>query len=1643
MKAKENINEVIERRWEERSNHLEEVRKRMRVSWRNDTTILASYFEACVINWKAYRGPKTENNIARVYGTYKQAVFGDCDVPLTADPMSLQGKKWQEWDRLRDTPKDVAKRRFITYLSEIDPLLIDVMPNEIPPEGFPVDQNRMKICAKCNTSVGCSRPLTDQNKIVLRRQLFEDESLHHIENLREWMINALANQRCIWGVHKPISKAEAKPFSSWFSRDENRGFFPYDSSNIMLMVRDLIHFQYEIAYDMQQNKTEYSVNDINAQVIKVTCLVKYFLELTGEQFVFEVPCTRDSEVCNQRRISDRGENHKHPLELEAPTVDYTPYEEAVILRKKCISLGLPAATGVCTDINKRCDIYRARIEEYYTRLKNAAIAKKNNSLRLRNHLQEKMQVRQLSEDLLRKQILNACVENDCDKLLFLGKRGGSLDVETARGVFPLLCMMLNGATVTYIETLIKYGCNINYCNKFGLTPLILACRTKDVRLIHCLMKHSADEVQSGGSVMLQRCPLHFCCLHNSEEEAKVLLDYVREGGDDELRVIRFLDSPDINGETPLMVAARYRNGLMCKTILNCGANPGTRNLKKQNAAYIARNHGWSELADFLDKKISAGVAKVETLSDIQFEKTQRYASLQAREQIFRFMKCFLNLFQGQATSTLLGNPNFTQKYAEVHGYQGQQNQNNITNRYYYYIVMKNHENSPDIHEEYKKMSEYISNVVDIMRQGNCYPNIESSPNPISFTPLMCAVLIGDLRSMRLLIREGADPNHCNNQGMTALMLAALFNYLEVIVELLHLGARLDLVDNEGYTALAYANSLPLPGILKKSDVNILLNGDNEVAKRMTASELLKIAQNATLIELKGAYEENMRINTQDCVAADYHNMKLLEKNGLSVVEFVEDIHRHVIRSKSIGDKSEEPAVRRNIVERTMSAEDLQDEQEFQDIMASRQLLKEEQEKLDAEREARRCPLCTLQIPCAHFQILATLTAYKEKLKNGQITKNFSPAKINQSAKTKKYFDIKAKNVLKEAGLERDVDRSITFYQYGKKKQVKHALVQDGDLGACVHDEVQAMVESNDLETKSEEIDDTFDDGRDNHIAARLEGDPATDNDIKAAIPNLGLEITNATVTVTKSDENRAYKSLLKDPAHKKKYKSKRRVIRFVIDDIVLPGGVAEGDADIKVVEKYEDALVANMTDVDTAEFQQIVPRVLTPLKNGLLTKEQKDIAVDSFFKGVMQEHAKDFTMKIGENPVNVAKRGVFMFDKTELLHNDDEMDEKSTNKTIASREVVESSLTLKDALHSIQVSGYMLIGVYSVHLGTKPIDFINVNLNVWSQALDATTNEILHNMDKRGDGIISCIDFKTWKPTRPPCDTCAFGIVRYNDLSTRSDKLTIHCATCYARKSLFGKLSSSIPRSVRKKLVSDWPFQHLKDIRTNSQEMPLILKPAASAKTIPENSKSAEGVTTYQVQSVFVKRESSVNPLCVDIPSKTKFLGDDESTISNSTLLSEVTLATLSTQSSNGELDEIKYGPRDLVLISKLIAKGDFEVAEKVLRIAISKPEYIGDEGILHLSTLIQLQAEMYKLSGYWILALGLLLDAADWRITRLGFDHPLTLKAYAAVASCLSAMKLEDKIRLYFLSITKQFDHTIPNERNTQIMQSIVDCKR
>ena len=263
-----------------------------------------------------------------------------------------------------------------------------------------------------------------------------------------------------------------------------------------------MHHHHEVAYDMMQHRDTGKVHpdDYNAQAIKATKLKEVFQEFAGEDFVFYVPCDRDNDMCNSRRLADSGKNHVHAIEIDPPTaIDVNTMEEAVQLRKQCQALGISPCTGPVPDITTRCEIYRERIARHFEALQKSAEAKRRLDVRHVIHKEEKAKVGVLANQMLVRQSWSACQLNMIEQVLTVVHRGGSPNEESPSGVTPISCLVINDAPVEKLESLLgRKNCNINASNRHGLTPLMIAARMNNVKMVHVLMRNGASALQKVG-----------------------------------------------------------------------------------------------------------------------------------------------------------------------------------------------------------------------------------------------------------------------------------------------------------------------------------------------------------------------------------------------------------------------------------------------------------------------------------------------------------------------------------------------------------------------------------------------------------------------------------------------------------------------------------------------------------------------------------------------------------------------------------------------------------------------------------------------------------------------------------------------------------------------------------------------------------------------------------------------------------------------------------------------------------------------------------------------------------------------------------------------------------------------------------------
>lgn len=87
------VAEIIkpESAWDVRAKRAQEIKQRLKQSWKSDPTVLREYFAAVVLNWKTYSGPRTAKQTATIWAVYRQATRGDCDMkqaPTSSKPVS-------------------------------------------------------------------------------------------------------------------------------------------------------------------------------------------------------------------------------------------------------------------------------------------------------------------------------------------------------------------------------------------------------------------------------------------------------------------------------------------------------------------------------------------------------------------------------------------------------------------------------------------------------------------------------------------------------------------------------------------------------------------------------------------------------------------------------------------------------------------------------------------------------------------------------------------------------------------------------------------------------------------------------------------------------------------------------------------------------------------------------------------------------------------------------------------------------------------------------------------------------------------------------------------------------------------------------------------------------------------------------------------------------------------------------------------------------------------------------------------------------------------------------------------------------------------------------------------------------------------
>jgi len=147
---------------------------------------------------------------------------------------------------------------------------------------------------------------------------------------------------------------------------------------------------------------------------------------------------------------------------------------------------------------------------------------------------------------------------------------------------PPVVEMLGADKDKATEILVAAGGDVDASDNDGNTPLILAAQYGRVDLSRFLLAHGANvdfQNKSGESALMAAAGIRGTYSSTSADRDKVIEILVAGGGD--------INTSDINGNTPLIMAAEYGRVDLARLLLEHGANLALRNKSGQTALMMA------------------------------------------------------------------------------------------------------------------------------------------------------------------------------------------------------------------------------------------------------------------------------------------------------------------------------------------------------------------------------------------------------------------------------------------------------------------------------------------------------------------------------------------------------------------------------------------------------------------------------------------------------------------------------------------------------------------------------------------------------------------------------------------------------------------------------------------------------------------------------------------------------------------------------------------------------------------------------------------------------------------------------------------------------------------------------------------------
>ncbi|XP_077297906.1 uncharacterized protein LOC143919454 [Arctopsyche grandis] len=355
-------------------------------------------------------------------------------------------------------------------------------------------------------------------------------------------------------------------------------------------------------------------------------------------------------------------------------------------------------------------------------------------------------------------------------------------------------MALDIAVNKFDARVVKYLIDCKICvnqrSIRGQTPLHFAFERGNIEVINVLLENGADEqLRSNDGKTL----LHFVSSYT--ETSKILLE---KGFDP--------NEPDKYGDTPFMIAVRWRKHDLIELMLDYGANPNIRNKKGNTSLFDIVEHGDIEtLKVFLDR------------ADLNMTNIDGETAL-CRSIVVRKPEMFNLLLEHGADPTITNKHKNTVIHTIV--------EFNEVERFKSILNKGVNLNICDV-DGFSLLHYAVKNVNIEIFQLLLDENVDLNiPNNHGETPIFYAIRCCNYKAVELLLERGADTNMVNKNGDTFLHYAVATNEVSLFESILKQCKNFALVRNQkNETVLHWAaksgNHQMLELILKQEiDLNV-------------------------------------------------------------------------------------------------------------------------------------------------------------------------------------------------------------------------------------------------------------------------------------------------------------------------------------------------------------------------------------------------------------------------------------------------------------------------------------------------------------------------------------------------------------------------------------------------------------------------------------------------------------------------------------------------------------------------------------------------------------------------------------------------------------------------------------------------------